>query len=145
MKPVPNTPQGSGQIMSMDAVFVSHYMAALENLQRTWMETDHSTVDASKFHLQVEYLIRLIPDREIQKKITTERGEIFEKFKDDGFDHPDVRAGMVVITHLIEFICNSFDLLHLDIVGPGTARQFRDVILEIPDLPAGQVGAEVSG
>lgn len=132
----PNISQGtaSGAILSMDTVFVLHYMGALENLQKTWIECEH-VVDAGKFFLQVEYLVRLIPDREIQKKIENERSELFGQFKKDGLDHPDIRAGMIVITHLVEFICNSFDLLHLDITGAATIKQYRDAVLEIPDMP----------
>jgi len=119
-------------VMSMEAVFVGHYMDALSSLQQTWLGPDG--LNSLGFGVQIEYLIRLIPDRELQKKIQTERVKLQSEFSQEQLDHPNERAALYVVTHLIEFICNSFDLLHVDIIGPGVNGQYQQSVVEIPDM-----------
>ena len=128
----------SQTIMSMDTVFVLHYMDGLKALQSTWM--DGNDINELAFGMQIDYLIRLIPNRDIQKTIETERKTIEEKLKTmtPKPDHIVERASLIVVTHFIEFICNSFDLLHIDITGPATAKQYRDALVEIPDMPTAE-------
>ena len=134
----------SGAVMSMDSIFVQHYMESLQSLQSTWLNSE-DPADASHFELQLDYLIRLIPDFKTQDEILDRRQIEFKRMKADkgryGEFEIQMRSGLVVVTYLIQFICNSFDLLHVDIVGPATSKQYRDAILEIPDMPAPPVMA----
>jgi hypothetical protein len=117
--------------MSMEAVFVSLYVDALRKLESTWMDSEN-VVDEAHFNMQLEFLIRLIPNGEIQNTIREERDEQIKLFKDEDF--ADQRAGLVVVTHLIKFLTQSFDLLHVDIWGPSISSQFR-AATEVPDMP----------
>jgi hypothetical protein len=117
--------------MSMEAVFVSLYVDALRKLESTWMDSE-KVVDEAHFNMQLEFLIRLIPNEEIQNTIRKERTEQIMIFKNEDF--PEQRAGLVVVTHLIKFLTQSFDLLHTDIFGPSISSQFR-AATEIPDMP----------
>jgi hypothetical protein len=127
--------QASG-VMSLESVFIQHYMNAMTALQNCWLYSESDDgIDVNKFNIQLEYLIRLIPDADTQKKIRKEQDAAIKSFTENNLDHPLERAGLVVVTHLIEFICSSFDMIHIDIVGPATSKQYRDAILEIPDMP----------
>ena len=118
--------------MSMDTVFVIHYMDALKELQNTWLNKEAMNKDA--FHLQLEYIIRLIPDREVQKKIHDEKDKLQDEYERAHDNYAETRAGLVVVTEIINFICSAFDLMHMDIVGPATSKQYRDKDIEIPDM-----------
>jgi hypothetical protein len=125
----------SGSIMSLEGIFVAHYLQSLDRLQSTWMDSSKDTIDRNKFNLQLEYLIRLIPDTKKQDKIREGYSVELEKFKAiEGEKLPDVKAAMSCVTDIITFICQAFDLTHEDIVGPATSRQYRDKIIEIPDM-----------
>lgn len=120
--------------MTTDTIFVMHYMDGLKSLQSTWMEGNE--INELAFGMQIDYLIRLIPNLEIQKTIENERKTIEEKLKKmvPKPDHIIERASLIVVTHFISFLCNSFDMLHIDINGPATSKQYRDAIVEIPDM-----------
>ena len=122
----------SPSIMSMDTVFVIHYMDALKELQNTWLNKDATNKDA--FHLQLEYIIRLIPDKEVQKTIHEEKDRLQTEYEKKNDSYAEIRAGLVVVTEIINFICSAFDLMHMDIVGPATSKQYRDKDIEIPDM-----------
>ena len=122
----------SPSIMSMDTVFVIHYMDALKELQNTWLNKEGMNKDT--FGLQLEYIIRLIPDEAVQAKIQAKRKELKKEYDKDQDEWADVRAGLVVVTEIINFICSAFDLMHMDIVGPATSKQYRDKDIEIPDM-----------
>jgi hypothetical protein len=133
--PQQGTSQQSSSVMTMEGVFIAHYMGALQALQNTWLYSESDDgIDANKFSIQLEYLIRLIPSQEIQEKIRKEQDAAIAEFTENNLDHPLERAGLVCVTHLIEFICNSFDLLHTDIFGPGVNGQYQQ-LLEVPDMP----------
>jgi hypothetical protein len=124
----------SGAAMTMDAIVGQHYFDALKSLQDTWLNSEKD-VDAVHFGMQIEYLICLIPDEKEQERIQKERVRLQEEYKSKKFDHPMERAGLRVVTHLVRFVYASFDLMHFDIVGPATSRQYRDAVAEVPDMP----------
>jgi hypothetical protein len=125
----------SSSVMTAEGIFVLHYMDALTSLQKTWLLPPGSSIDEGKFNLQLEYLIRLIPDLKVQEKV---KKEFLSARKDcekdpDGFENQ--RAGLCVVTHLIQFVCTSFNLLHTDVIGPGTQSEYVGGTIEIPDMP----------
>jgi hypothetical protein len=118
---------------SIEATFVAHYLMALDRLQSTWL--DGNILDnQNAFSLQLEYLIRLIPDRQVQDDIRKEYQTTLKSINKHVDPWAQQRAGLLVVTSLIEFLTSSFDLLHVDIFGPGVNAEYRDVI-EIPDAP----------
>jgi len=132
--PLSSIGANSSSVMTAEGIFVLHYMDALTSLQKTWLSSSGS-IDEGKFNLQLEYLIRLIPDVKIQESVKKEfltSRDVCEK-DSDGFENQ--RAGLCVVTHLIQFICTSFNLLHTDVIGPGTQAQYVGGTIELPDMP----------
>jgi hypothetical protein len=77
------------------------------------------------------FLVNLIPDEDTRKNILQEMERIR---KEQYGEYVEQHAGLHVVSHMITFLCNSFDLLHFDIAGPATSKQYRDAVLEIPDM-----------
>jgi len=128
----PFTPNQGNAVMTPEGIFISLYVDALRSLQRTWLDTDKISTDA--FALQITFLINMIPDANIRDTIWDEMKAIRKKYKDSEQEHyAEYHAGLAVVSHMIEFLCNSFDLIHTDISGPATSKQYRDAVLEIPD------------
>jgi hypothetical protein len=123
-----NKSQGN-TVLSAEGIFIDHYFRAMEKLQSSWMGSE---IDSKKFGMQIEYLIRLLPDYQTQ----TATREKFDK-ELDNYEPDDkqrqYKAGLSIITELVRFVCTSFDLLHVDIVGPSTSEQF--VPLSPENLP----------
>lgn len=131
-------------VISAEGIFIDHYMKALSALQTTWLNYDgQEPLDVNKFNLQMQYLIRLLPDKATQDKIREEYEKQIAYFKDKNSQDKtaDAKAGLIVVTELIRFITTSFDLLHYDVVGPVCDAQFIPAsdVLEIPSIP-GSVG-----
>jgi hypothetical protein len=122
---------------SIESVFIVHYLQALDRLQSTWMDDDILN-NQNAFSLQLEYLIRLIPDRQVQDDIRKEYQTTLKSINKHVDPWAAQRAGLIVVTSLIEFLTSSFDLLHVDIFGPGINAEYQDVV-EIPDAPTHDV------
>jgi hypothetical protein len=45
-------------------------------------------------------------------------------------------AGMEVVTELILFVCDAFELINTDITGPATSKQYKAAIIELPEMDA---------
>jgi hypothetical protein len=137
----PNASNGA-PVVSAEGIFIDHYMKALTSLQTTWLNYDgQNELDLNKFNLQMQYLIRLLPDTTTQERIRNEYEKQIDFFKDKNSQDKtaEVKAGMVVVTELIRFITTSFDLLHYDVVGPVCDGQFiSSDVLEIPDVDNAQ-------
>jgi hypothetical protein len=117
--------------MSAEGIFLAHYMDSLYRLQNTWLNSgDADRIDQVRFDLQVEYLIRLIPKKDVRDEIYAEFSMELKKYKDDPLANQ--KAGLAVVTKMIEFIVGSFDLLHIDIIGPAVVGQYNPD-LEVPE------------
>jgi len=126
------TPNQGNAVLTPEGIFISLYVDALRSLQRTWLDTDKISSDA--FALQIAFLTNMIPDAGIRDAIWDEMVEVRKKYKDTEQErYSEYHAGLTVVSHMIEFLCNSFDLIHTDISGPATSKQYRDAVLEIPD------------
>jgi hypothetical protein len=111
-------------------------MFALDRLQSCWINETHTFLQ-KPFNLQLLYLIRILPDKEQQKKILkqwndtiTEAQELMPSLEKG--EH-QAYAGMEIVTELMLFVCNNFDLLNVNITGPATAKQWQKAVIEIPD------------
>jgi hypothetical protein len=122
--------------ITLETRFVEHFMFALDRLQSCWINETHTFLQ-KPFNLQLLYLIRILPDKEQQKKILkqwndtiTEAQELMPSLEKG--EH-QAYAGMEIVTELMLFVCNNFDLLNVDITGPATAKQWQKAVIEIPD------------
>lgn len=126
------------EAITMEGRFVEHYFDALKSLQACW--NNDSGFNKERFNLQLLYLVRLVPDRKTQKDIVQLWGESSAATKEipgltDG--ERQAFAGMEVVTELMLFICDAFELINVDITGPATSKQYRDVAIQIPDMNSG--------
>ena len=123
--------------LSMEDTFVKHFMFALDRLQTTWMGPEGG-LNQEKFNLQLLYLIRLLPDIRKQEEILRKWGQLQET-RVEGLSQSELKvyAGMEVVSEVIRFICDSFELINTDIIGPATSKQYNDSIIEIPDYDDG--------
>jgi hypothetical protein len=124
------------QVVTPEAIFVGMYTNALQNLQSTWMGTKFNK---EAFALQINYLINMIPDEQkrvtICKKIQEAEKDIKAgKWGNQAKNNIEENACLYVVSSLVDFVCSSFNLLHIDINGPATSKQYREAMLEIPDI-----------
>ena len=121
--------------ISLEGRFVNHYFDALDKLQGCW-NTD-SGFNKERFNQQLLYLIRLLPDKRKQREILELWGEASAATK----QIPNLTdaerqsyAGMEVVTEVVLFVCDSFELINNDITGPGTSKQYRDAAIQVGDM-----------
>lgn len=121
--------------ISLEGRFVEHYFRALDALQGCW--NNDSGFKKERFNQQLLYLIRLLPDKPKQEEILKQWGEAQEATKQiPGLTESERQsyAGMEVVTELVLFVCDAFELINSDITGPATTRQYRDVAVQVPDM-----------
>jgi hypothetical protein len=120
--------------ISMEDTFVRHFMYALDRLQSTW--SGDSGLDERKFNMQLLYLIRILPDKKKQESIFKQWKEAKDDMGDLPFSEGERRAyaGMEIVTELILFVCDAFELINTDITGPATSKQYQDAVLQLPDM-----------
>ena len=127
----------SDSSISMEAVYVQHYMLALDRLQSCWTAVDDFNKD--KFNLQLLYLIRLLPNRAKQNEIMAKWQESLDESKQIMPSLSDRErqafAGMEIVTELVLFVCDAFELINEDIMGPATSYLVKDPEIELCDPP----------
>ena len=125
----------STQSVSLETSFVNMFFVALDRLQMCWM--DEKGFDRGKFSLQISYLIHLLPDKQKQKEVLRQWNKSHTELEEMNFTDAEktAYAGMDVVTEIIIFLCQAFDLTHEDIVGPATIKQYQKESLVIPDIP----------
>ena len=103
-------------------------------LPQTWM--GEGGFDRQKFNLQIGFLIRHLPNKNDQNKILDAWGKKIDILELGGFEPGEITAfsGMEVVTELMQFIYSAFELINIDVDGPATSKQFRDAMIEIPDM-----------
>jgi len=121
--------------VTMEGRFVEHYFKALDNLQACW--NNDSGFNKERFNQQLLYLVRLVPDKTRQLEILKMWGESSAATKlivhlSDA--ERQYFAGMEVVTELVMFICDAFELINTDITGPGTSKQYRDAAIQVQDM-----------
>lgn len=123
----------SESVLSLEGILVKSFFVGLDRLQSTWMG---EKFDQKKFNLQLLYLIRTVPDRRTQKRILNNWYNAQQETKNiPGLSNEETSAyvGMEVVTEIIMFICDAFELINSDIVGPATTKQMQRASIEVPD------------
>jgi len=125
-------------VMTMEGVYVQHYMKALDKLQETWM--GEGGMDRERFNIQLLYLMRLLPDKKKQKEILIKWSDSKKEHELMGLDRNEIQtfAGMEVVTEVIMFVCQAFELVNEDIIGPATAKQYQNAAIVLPEMPTEQ-------
>jgi hypothetical protein len=123
--------------VSLEETMVRHFFYGLDRLQTCWV--NDTGFNKEKFNLQLLYLIRLLPNKTKQAEIMTAWNSSLEEFeKLMPALSPSERqsyAGMEVVTEIVMFVCQAFDLINEDILGPATSKQYQDAVIELPDMP----------
>jgi hypothetical protein len=126
---------GSEATISIEGRFVQLYFNAIEKLPECWMN-DHG-LNKAKYNQQIQFLISLLPFEEEQDKIFKawhdRKTELKALMPDMREDELIFSANLVPVTKIMNFICSNFELINTDIVGPATARQYRDSAIQMPD------------
>jgi len=119
--------------ISPEGIVVKHFMDQISLLPQTWM--GDGGFDRQRFNLQIGFLIRHLPDRKTQELAMQKWEQKTRELKISQFDSSEVAAfaGMEVVTELMQFIYEAFELINVDVVGPATTKQFRDSTIDIPD------------
>lgn len=123
-------------VISLEGILVKHFFIGLDRLQSTWMGEQF---EQTKYNMQILYLIRLLPDRSKQKavmKIWAKAQEETEAIPGLSLSKSEIAAyaGMDVVTEIIMFVCEAFELVNTDITGPATSKQYQKASIEIPDM-----------
>lgn len=120
--------------ISMEDTFVRHFMYALDRLQSTW--SGEGGLDEKKFNMQLLYLIRILPNRKKQSEIFKQWDKAQADMGGMAFSPAERKAfaGMEVVTELIMFVCDAFELINTDITGPATSKQYQDAVLQLPEM-----------
>ena len=125
--------ESSEGTISPEGIVVKHFMEQIALLPQTWMSD--GGFDSRKFNLQIGFLVRHLPDRKTQEVAMKKWDDSLKTLKSQHFDSQEIAAfaGMEVVTELMQFIYEAFELINIDIVGPATSRQYRDSTIDIPD------------
>ena len=127
-------------VVSLEGTLVKHFFLGLDAFQSTWM--GDTGFNKQKFNMQLLYLIRILPDLSVQAKILGNWAKAKEEVEVMRQEMPGLEAeeaiayvGMEVVTEIVMFICNAFELINEDITGPATPTQYQKAATAIPDMP----------
>lgn len=133
----------SESVLSLEGILVKSFFIGLDRLQSTWMGDNF---DQKKFNLQLLYLIRTVPDKKRQNKILANWYKAQEETNTiPGLDKSETMAyvGMEVVTEIILFVCDAFELINTDITGPATTKQMQRASIEVPDYEEEEEGTVI--
>lgn len=115
--------------MSLDGIFLIHFLNALERLQNYLGEggggEEQEEERWNKVNLQFQYLLHLLPhdkQRHINKLVDDRALELRESKEYKGVYTPMYLSQMVIITEIVGYLTSSLDLVHEDIVAALTPR-----------------------
>ena len=123
--------------LSLEEVLVKHFFYSLDTFRSSW-HGESGTLNKTQFNLDLLYLIRLLPKKSKQDEILAKWAAAQESMQDiKGVSKDEMIAfvGMEVVTEIVLFICDAFELINEDITGPATSKQYQDQAIEIPDMP----------
>lgn len=126
--------------LTAEGTFIWMYTESLKELRSIWLNPrPDGDIDRRAFMMQVRFLINSIPDPQTRARVKEREHAIYEKLRaDEDFmreqgDYVGEHASLEIVTEVIEFLCNAFELTHADITGPATSKQYKDSLIEIPD------------
>jgi hypothetical protein len=132
-----NSISTNNTVLTPEAVFVSLYVNALSNLQNCWMD---SKFNDKAFTMQIQFLTNLIPDSDTRSRVRKEISDTKDRILNGEWGETSIRdasnlAGLHAVSSLVEFVCAQYGLIHTDITGPASSKQYQSGIIELPDLP----------
>lgn len=146
MKPTVLQPSPAGSYQAVEQSIIDRYQNDIDDLKQLWLGAD--TVDKRKLGLHIEFIISKIPFEDTRKKIKETRAKLEKEFKASADpairQDAEIRASFAAVTGVMEFIFEKFELVHEDITGPGTSREYQKAIVEIPDMPTERQSTIVS-
>lgn len=128
-----NVPAASGPSasMSMENQLMDFYLTSLKDFSNIWLNGDGSLV---KIELQFHFLMQTVPSKAIRDKIWAARKQYEKELQASGCSNAYESSCMLAVSTIMEFLASTFDLMHEDILGPATSKQYRDAVLVIPDM-----------
>lgn len=113
--------------MSLDGIFLIHFLNALERLQIYLGESTGEDEEGRfiKVNLQFQYLLHLLPrdnQKRINKLVDDRALELKENKEYGGTYAPLYIARMQIITEIVGYLTSSLDLVHEDVVAALTPR-----------------------
>jgi|APFre7841882654_1041346.scaffolds.fasta_scaffold64847_2 hypothetical protein len=124
----------SGGNVSPEGIVVMHYMKQIDKIPETYL--GEGGFNKEKFTLHVLFLIAHLPDENSRRTAKKRWDDVATLLNKEDFNQWEVAAtaGMEVISDIMQFIYSAFELIHIDVDGPATSKQFRDSMIEIPDV-----------
>ena len=119
--------------MGVETGIILNYMQDLDDLKKMW--TESGEIDQKKISIHIEYIISKIPFPDIQNNIRKEKARLEKKYEEEDDPNGSLRASFAAVTGVMAFIFEKFELVHEDIIGGATSRQYRDAMVEVPDMP----------
>lgn len=125
--------------LTAEGTFIWMYTEALRELRSIWLNPQNGEMDRRAFMMQVRFLVNSIPDPEMRKRVKDREIKIQQALRDDAEfmreqgDYVDYHASLEIVSEIIEFLCNAFELTHADITGPATSKQYKDGLIELPE------------
>lgn len=118
---------------SLEGLFLFHFLYSMTKLQEILTSpgyTDESERFAA-FNLQSQYILHLIPDNDrrthIADRIDEVEAELIKNKKFAGEYSNKYVARMLVVSEIVQYLTESLDLIHSDILGSIT-RKAADII-----------------
>jgi hypothetical protein len=126
----PNSPS-SFTGMSLDGIFLIHFLNALERLQIYLGESPDEESRWAKVNPQFEYLLALLPpdtQKKINKAVVDREAELRASGEVSGDYAPQIIGRMQIVTGIVVYLTNSLDLVHEDIIGALTPEARNQAI-----------------
>jgi len=133
---------GGESEQTLETQFTDLYFDALRSLQKIWLGDQE--FNPKKFNMQILFLTRLMPDKKKQIAVLKKWDTAIEDLKSvKNLEQDEIKffSGMEVVTDVVMYIGQAFDIINEDIVAPATSKQYRRIELEIPEQ--GEMNEEV--
>lgn len=122
---------GPSASMSMENQLMDFYLTSLKDFSNIWLGGDGSLI---KIELQFHFLMQTIPSAAIREKVWAAQKQYEKELQASGCSNSYESSCMLAVSTIMEFLASTFDLMHEDILGPATSKQYREAVLEIPDM-----------
>lgn len=121
----------SGQGVSLQSQILDHFLDSMRDVRETLSgkEEKDQKKRLDSFRLQILYLRKLVPDRDIQNKIKNAIDTAKKSYmRDSTFsseDLADYASQMETLTEVMIYLNEGMDLIHNDLTGAMTERAMR--------------------
>ena len=135
MKPSSSQQTQTNSYQSVEQSIIDRYLSDIDDLKQLWLGSEQ--VDSRKLGIHISFIISKIPFEDTRKEIKKKCDDLEKLYIADPKTKADAKilASFAAVTGVMEFIFQKFELVHEDIIGPGTSKEFQKEIIEIPDIP----------